>query len=506
MTDMVEPNVLAEGLQTVRRAPPGVLVVFGASGDLTSRKLLPALERLSRRRLLDPNFAVVGVARSRLDDQGFRDLMTAAVPHAGPGWADVVKHSRYLAGDYDDPDTFLRLRAQLDDLDEELGRPGNRTYYLATVPAMFDHVAGGLGDAGLNRPIREGAAVRLVIEKPFGRDLASARALDTALHKTFDEPQIYRIDHYLGKETVQNVLALRFANAIFEPLWNRRYVNHIQITVAESLGVEKRGGFYERAGALRDIVQNHVMQVLSLTLMEPPGSIDAQGIRDEKVKALRSVVVPTPDQVRTDVVRAQYDSGWSEGVAVPAYRQEPGVDPRSTTETYVAMKLHVDNWRWAGVPFYIRTGKRLPKRLTEVALQFQSVPHLAFNPAESRELRPNALVMRIQPDEGVALRFGAKVPGQAFKVRDVLMDMSYGASFLEEPPDAYERLLLDAMVGDPTLFIRSDEVDQAWQIVQPILTAWEEGQTPLAGYAAGTWGPRQADQLIERDGRQWRAP
>jgi glucose-6-phosphate 1-dehydrogenase len=371
---------------------------------------------------------------------------------------------------------------------------------------MFDHVAAGLGAVGLNQPPHPGAAVRLVIEKPFGRDLASARALDAALHGTFEERQIYRIDHYLGKETVQNVLALRFANLIFEPLWNRRYVNHVQITVAESLGVEKRGGFYERAGALRDIVQNHVMQVLSLTLMEPPGSIDSQGIRDEKVKALRSVVVPTPDQVLTDVVRAQYDSGWSEGVAVPAYRQEPGVDPRSTTETYVAMKLHVDNWRWAGVPFYIRTGKRLPKRLTEVALQFQDVPHLAFNAAESRELRPNALVMRIQPDEGVALRFGAKVPGQAFKVRDVLMDMSYGASFLEEPPDAYERLLLDAMVGDPTLFIRSDEVDQAWQIVQPILSTWEEGQTPLAGYAAGTWGPRQADQLIERDGRQWRAP
>jgi len=276
--------------------------------------------------------------------------------------------------------------------------------------------------------------------------------------------------------------------------------------VAEALGVEHRGGFYETAGALRDIVQNHVMQVLSLTLMEPPSTVDAQGIRDEKVKALRSVVIPAPNQVLTDVVRAQYDSGWSEGVAVPAYRQEPDVDSDSQTETYVAMKLHVDNWRWAGVPFYIRTGKRLPKRTTEVALQFQGVPHLAFSAAESRELRPNALVMRIQPDEGVALRFGAKVPGQSFKVRDVLMDMSYGASFLEEAPDAYERLLLDAMVGDPTLFIRSDEVDQAWQIVAPIQEAWAARAVPLAGYAAGTWGPRQADQLIERDGRQWRTP
>ncbi|HET6874070.1 MAG TPA: glucose-6-phosphate dehydrogenase, partial [Acidimicrobiales bacterium] len=294
--------------------------------------------------------------------------------------------------------------------------------------------------------------------------------------------------------------------AIFEPLWNRSYLDHVQITVAESLGVEKRGGFYETAGALRDIVQNHVMQVLSLTLMEPPGSIDAQGIRDEKVKALRSVVIPTPDDVRTNVVRAQYDSGWSEGKSVPAYREEPDVNPSSETETYVAMKLMCDNWRWAGVPIYIRTGKRLPKRLTEVALQFQNVPHLAFGKAESRELRPNALVLRIQPDEGVALRFGAKVPGQAFNVRDVLMDMSYGSAFMEDPPEAYERLLLDAMVGDPTLFIRSDEVDQAWRIVDPILDAWQGRSVPLAGYAAGTWGPRPADQLIERDGRAWRTP
>jgi glucose-6-phosphate 1-dehydrogenase len=500
------PNPLAEGMQATRRAPPGVLTVFGASGDLTSRKLLPALESLSRRRLLQPGFAVVGVARTPLDDQGFRDLMTTAVPDAGPAWEEVVKHSRYLAGEYDDPDTFSRLLVLLDDLDAELGHPGNRTFYLATIPAMFEKVADGLGAVGLQRPSQPGAAVRLVIEKPFGRDLDSARQLDAALHQEFDESQIYRIDHYLGKETVQNVLALRFANAIFEPLWNRSYIDHVQITVAESLGVEKRGGFYERAGALRDIVQNHVMQVLSLTLMEPPISIDSQGIRDEKVKALRSVVIPSTEQVLSDVVRGQYDSGWSEGVAVPAYRQEPDVDPKSETETFVAMKLTVDNWRWAGVPIYIRTGKRLPKRITEVALQFQGVPHLAFNAAESRDLRPNALVLRIQPDEGVALRFGAKVPGQAFKVRDVLMDMSYGASFLEEAPDAYERLLLDAMVGDPTLFIRSDEVDQAWQIVDPLLTTWEQRPVPLAGYAAGTWGPRQADQLIERDGRQWRTP
>jgi glucose-6-phosphate 1-dehydrogenase len=500
------PNPLAEGIRNTRKAPAGVLVVFGASGDLTHRKLLPALESLARKRLLPSGFAVVGVARTEMDDQAFRDLMADAAPDGGPAWDEVIKHSRYISGDYDHPDTFTKLSAALTDIESELDLPGNRTFYLATVPTMFERVADTLGSAGLNQPPKPDAAVRLVIEKPFGRDLESARELDAGLHRTFQEAQIYRIDHYLGKETVQNVLALRFANAIFEPLWNRSYIDHVQITVAEALGVEKRGGFYERAGALRDVVQNHVMQVLSLTLMEPPSTVDAQGIRDEKVKALRAVVIPTPDRVLTDVVRAQYDSGWSEGVAVPAYRQEPDVDPNSQTETYVAMKLYVDNWRWAGVPFYIRTGKRLPKRTTEVALQFQGVPHLAFSDGESRELRPNALVMRIQPDEGVALRFGAKVPGQSFNVRDVLMDMSYGASFLEEAPDAYERLLLDAMVGDPTLFIRSDEVDQAWQIVAPIQEAWQDRPVPLAGYAAGTWGPRQADQLIERDGRQWRTP
>ena len=370
---------------------------------------------------------------------------------------------------------------------------------------MFAEVASALGSVGLNHP-EDGGTARLVIEKPFGHDRKTAGELDAALHEVFDEDQIYRIDHYLGKETVQNVLALRFANAIFEPLWSRNYIDHVQITVAETIGVEKRGNFYEKAGALRDIVQNHVMQVLSLTLMEPPGTIDAEGIRDEKVKALHSVVIPTPEEVATMAVRAQYDSGWVEGKAVPGYRQEEGVSPTSQTETYVALKLLVDNWRWAGVPIYIRTGKRLPKRVTEVALQFKAVPHLAFPKSAATGLNPNELVMRIQPDEGVTLRFRAKVPGQAFMVRDVLMDFSYGAAFLEESPDAYERLLLDAMVGDPTLFIRSDEVDAAWRIVQPLLDAWESGSAPLAGYASGSWGPRQADILIERDGRRWRTP
>jgi len=498
-------NALAEGLDTVRRAPPGILVVFGASGDLTHRKLLPALERLSRRRLLPAAFAVVGVARSEMSDDGFRDLMAEAVPGAGPGWAEIIKNSSYISGEYAHPATFSALSARLAEVDEALGTGGNRTYYMATVPEVFGEVARALGSVGLNQPAN-GSAARLVIEKPFGHDRLTARELDSALHEVFEEEQIYRIDHYLGKETVQNVLALRFANAIFEPLWSRNYIDHVQVTVAETVGVEKRGSFYETAGALRDIVQNHVMQVLSLTLMEPPGTIDAQGIRDEKVKALRSVVVPKPSEVANVAVRAQYDSGWVEGNAVPGYRQEEGVSTQSQTETYVALKLSVDTWRWAGVPIYVRTGKRLPKRVTEVALQFKEVPHLAFPREAARGLHPNALVMRIQPDEGVTLRFGAKVPGQAFMVRDVLMDFSYGAAFLEEPPDAYERLLLDAMVGDPTLFIRSDEVDTAWGIVQPLLDTWSLGEAPLAGYAAGSWGPRPADSLIERDGRKWRTP
>jgi glucose-6-phosphate 1-dehydrogenase len=504
-TTTLPANSLAEGLDTVRRAPPGVLVVFGASGDLTHRKLLPALERLSRRRLLPAAFAVIGVARTEMSDDAFRDLMADAVPDAGPGWAEIIKNSVYIAGEYSHPDTFSALQKRLKDIDEAIGAGANRTYYLATIPEVFGSVARALGKVGLNEP-EPGGSARLVIEKPFGRDRVTARELDATLHEVFAEDQIYRIDHYLGKETVQNVLALRFANAIFEPLWSRNYIDHVQVTVAETVGVEKRGNFYETAGALRDIVQNHVMQVLSLTLMEPPGSIDAQGIRDEKVKALRSVVVPKPGEVPNIAVRAQYDSGWVEGKAVPGYRSEDGVSPKSQTETYVALKLTVDNWRWAGVPIYIRTGKRLPKRVTEVALQFKAVPHLAFPKAAATGLNPNALVMRIQPDEGVTLRFGAKVPGQAFMVRDVLMDFSYGAAFLEEPPDAYERLLLDAMVGDPTLFIRSDEVDTAWGIVQPLLDTWADDGAPLAGYASGSWGPRQADTLIERDGRRWRTP
>jgi glucose-6-phosphate 1-dehydrogenase len=499
-------NPLLEGLESDRRAPPCVLVVFGASGDLTSRKLMPALAQLAGNRRLPPAFAVVGVARTELSDDDFRKRMLEAVDKPSAAWENLVAGFRYVAGDYSHPDTFDALKKVLDEVDAERGTGGNRVYYLATVPQVFGEVAGALAQHGLNKPRDEGSFVRIVVEKPYGRDLESARALDAEMHAAFDEEQVYRIDHYLGKETVQNVLALRFANAIFEPIWNRRYVDHVQITVAESIGVGHRGGFYEGAGAMRDIVQNHVLQVLSLTLMEPPATIDAQGIRDEKVKALRAVDILSVDEVANDVVRAQYEGGWVEGEEVGAYRQEEGVDPHSRTETYVAMRVNVDNWRWAGVPFYVRTGKRLPKRYTEVAMEFHDVPHLPFGRKETRGLGPNAMVLRIQPDEGITLRFGAKVPGQAFKVRSVSMDFSYGAAFLEETPEAYERLLLDAMIGDPTLFIRTDEVEQAWRIVDPILEAWQDPSFPLAHYQAGTWGPREADRLLERDGRQWRTP
>lgn len=487
-----------------RHAPPCALVIFGASGDLTSRKILPSLAHLVDRNALPEEFTVVGVARTELDDAGFQKLALDAVPGCTPAWEKAVARFRYVTGEYDDLSTFSTLSSVLEDVDAECRTSGNRLYYLATIPSMFSEVAAQLAAVGLNKPGAGGTFSRLVIEKPFGRDLGSALALNRDLHACFAESEIYRIDHYLGKETVQNVLAFRFANALFEPIWDRRYVDHIQVTVAESIGVEHRGGFYETAGALRDIVQNHVMQIIGLILMEPPAQVDGQSIRDEKVKLLRSVMIPDPDTVDTISVRGQYEQGWVDGEQVPGYRQEEGVSPTSTTETYVALKLAVDNWRWAGVPVYVRTGKRLGRRLTEIALQFRKVPHLAFADRLSRELTPNYIVLRVQPEEGISIRFGAKVPGQAFRVKTVSMDFAYRDAFAGETPEAYERLILDALVGDPTLFIRADEVAQSWRIVDPILTAWsDEYAAPAATYPSGTWGPTEADLLIERDQRRW---
>ena len=493
-------------LDTVSPAPPLAMVIFGASGDLAGRKLLPALAALADHDALPAGFTVVGVARTQWDDDQFRKVALDAVPDAGPAWKKLVNRFHYVSGEYGHPDTFEALRQVLGEADATLGTGGNRLYYLATIPALFGTVATALGKHGCAGPGAGGSFARLLVEKPFGRDLAGAVALNETLHGSFDEDQIYRIDHYMGKETVQNVLALRFANAIFEPVWNRRYIDNIQITVAEQLGVEHRGGFYETAGALRDIVQNHVMQVLSLTLMEPPALIEAQSIRDEKVKLLDAVVVPTIDEAVGIAVRGQYTAGAIDGEPVVAYRQEPDVDPHSRTETYVALRLHVDNWRWAGVPIYVRTGKRLAKRATEVTLQFQRVPHLAFGSSLSRELQPNAMVLRIQPDDGICLRFGAKVPGEAFRVRSVGMDFSYARTFPGPTSGGYERLLHDAMIGDATLFIRTDEVEQAWRICDPFLQAWAEDGVPLAHYPAGSWGPHEAELLLANDLRQWRDP
>ncbi|HVA03052.1 MAG TPA: glucose-6-phosphate dehydrogenase [Acidimicrobiales bacterium] len=497
---------VAHSLDSVEPPPPLALVVFGASGDLASRKLLPAIAALAEHNALPDGFTVVGVARTQWTDDQFRQAALDAAPYAGPEWKKVVRRFRYVAGEYAEKPTFDKLKKVLGEADAKLGTGGNRVFYLATIPSMFGDVASALAEHGCNAPGDGGTFARIVVEKPFGRDLASAETLDAALHRAFEEDQIFRIDHYLGKETVQNVLALRFGNAIFEPIWNRRYVDHIQITVAEELGVEHRGGFYETAGALRDIVQNHVMQVLALTLMEPPATVDAQGIRDEKVKLLRAVMIPDVDEAVINSVRGQYAAGAIDGDPVVGYREEKGVDARSRTETFVALRLTVDNWRWAGVPVYIRTGKRLPQRATEVVLQFQRVPHLAFGGKLTRDLRPNMLLLRIQPDEGICLYFGAKVPGEAFRLRSVDMDFSYAEAFPGATAGGYERLLHDVMIGDATLFIRTDEVERAWQIVDPLLEAWSQDGVPLSQYSAGTWGPKEADALLARELRQWHEP
>ncbi|HVC14090.1 MAG TPA: glucose-6-phosphate dehydrogenase [Acidimicrobiales bacterium] len=489
------------------RTPPLVLVIFGASGDLTSRKILPALADLADRGRLADEFTVIGVARTPWSDEEFRNVALKDVAYGGDRWRKLVERFRYIPGEYASTETFDRLKGLLAEADDRYGTKGNRVYYLATVPSVFSLVADALSKESCNVPGEGGQFARLVVEKPYGHDLESALELDGAVHRAFHEDQIFRIDHYMGKETVQNVLALRFANAIFEPVWNRRYVEQVQITVAESIGVEHRGGFYETAGALRDIVQNHVMQVLALTLMEPPTGMDATHIRDEKVKLLKAVDIPTPDEAVDKSVRGQYTPGVIDGVAVPGYRDEQGVAPDSVTETYVALRLRVENWRWAGVPIYIRTGKRLPARVTEVALQFHSVPFLAFEGELARQLRPNTLALRIQPNEGISLHFGAKVPGEEFRVQSVAMDFLYDKAFGgDRGSDGYPRLLHDAMCGDATLFIRTDEVEQAWRIVDPYLQAWSEPGGGLHLYRAGTWGPHIADLLLERSGDAWRVP
>jgi glucose-6-phosphate 1-dehydrogenase len=481
-------------------ADPCVLVIFGASGDLTRRKLLPALYNLAESRLLPDSFAVLGVARPPIAEDDFRAQMKERVrdaegePLEGPLWDRLSGQLHYINGEFDDAQLYVRIRSLLAELDGKYGTPGNYLFYLAVPPGLFGTVALHLASAGLTKEAN-GRWRRLIVEKPFGRDLESARALNAELSSGLRESQIYRIDHYLGKETVQNLLAFRFANGIFEPVWNRRYVDHVQMTVAETVGVEQRGAYYETAGALRDMVQNHMFQLLTLVAMEPPISFRAEDVRDEKVKVLHAVQPFSPDDVSRDVVRAQYDG----------YRQEKNVAPDSTTETFVALKLLIDNWRWAGIPFYLRTGKKLPKRVTEIAVQFKRPPFMLFRNTSIEHLNPNVLIVRIQPNEGIALSFDAKVPGPLEKLGTVKMDFSYADYFGTEPSTGYETLLFDAMIGDPTLFHRMDIVEAGWQVVEPVLTAWQEnGVRDLASYEPGSIGPPAADLLLERSDRQWR--
>ena len=509
-TQALQQKVLWDEGRLPRVPEPGVIVIFGASGDLTARKLIPALYDLAAQRLLPLEFAVVGISRTELSHEEFRQRLRDALDEHRSGrvsddvWASFSKSIFYLAGDSKKPETYEELKDFLRELDAERGTEGNRIYYLSSSPSLFGAIVERLGEAGMSEE-EDGSYARLVVEKPFGRDLTSARELNGDIRRYFEETQIYRIDHYLGKDTVQNILALRFSNGIFEPVWNQHYVDHVQITVAEDMGVGTRGAFYEEAGALRDIVQNHVMQVLCLTAMEPPVTFDAESVREEKVKVLKAVRPIPEDEVENYAVRGQYARGWVFGEEVEGYREEVDVAPDSCTETYVALKVFVDNWRWAGVPFYIRAGKRLPKKATEIAIQFKPTPHTPFARGETRGLEPNVLVLRIQPEEGISLKIGAKVPGSGFEVSSVNMDLLYGTAFLEEAPDAYQRLLLDLMLGDPTLFIRADEAEGAWGILEPVMHAWSESKE-VAAYPAGTWGPKEADELLERDGRGWRRP
>jgi glucose-6-phosphate 1-dehydrogenase len=496
-----QENPLFEGLQLRRTPDPCVLTIFGASGDLTKKKLLPALYALAFRRLLPEKFAVVGVARTQESDDEFRERMKEALQeHARDEFRDEVwdtlsQGMRYVATDFSDEDGQDEVAQTLNELDEERGTGGNRVYYLAIPPSVFPTVVDALG----RRRSADGWT-RLIVEKPFGHDLESADELNAAIRQHFTEEEVFRIDHYLGKETVQNMLALRFSNGIFEPIWNRQFIDHVQITVAESIGIEGRAGYYEQAGAIRDIFQNHLLQLLAITAMEPPIDFTAESVRNEKVKVLRAMHTPGPKSV----VRGQYGRGFVEGEEVLGYREETGVAPNSATDTYVAAKLYVDSWRWADTPFYVRMGKRLARRETTIAIQFKRAPHPPFEETAGDGLRPNVLLVHIQPDEGVSLAIGAKVPGQGMTIRTVHMDFLYGGAFRTGMPEAYERLILDAMLGDATLFTRTDEVEEQWKLVDAIVAAWKRDRPSFPNYPAGTWGPPSADELLARDGRSWR--
>ena len=483
-------------------------MIFGATGDLAHRKLLPALYNLAHEGALPERFELIGVSRRDRPDADFRSDARASIEKFSRRKPDpnvlegLLANARYVPGSFDDDAVYSELDQTLAEFDQQAGHPLDRVFYLSTAPEFFPVIAGKLGAAGLNES--EKAQVRIVIEKPFGYDLASARQLNVEVLDEFDETQVFRIDHYLGKETVQNLFALRFANALFEPVWNRNFIDSVQITAAEDIGIGSRAGYYEGAGALRDLVQNHMMQLLALLAMEPPASFEANRLRDEKLKVLEAIVPPTVDQVASMAVRAQYGPGVVAGTQVPGYRDEPGVAPDSRTETYAALRLHVSNWRWAGVPFYLRTGKRLARKVTEIAVTLKPVPHLAFQSTGSVGVQANQIVLTVQPDEGVSVSLGAKIPGSRLRIRPVNMEFRYGTSFMSESPEAYERLILDAMRGDATLFTRNDEIEALWGIIDPILTAWhEDTSSPVPQYASGSAGPEEANLLLA-EGQRWR--
>jgi glucose-6-phosphate 1-dehydrogenase len=507
IAEQSEINPLREGLSTRAVPQPCSVVIFGATGDLTHRKLVPALYNLAADGELPPAVTVIGFARREKTDDQFRAEMEEATrkfsrqPVRDEIWKTFSQSIFYHQSEFADENGYRTLVDRLAKIDKERGTRGNRLFYFAVAPDQFEPILKNLKEVGLNRAA-EGSWARVIVEKPFGTDLASARELNRVVHNSFAENQTYRIDHFLGKETAQNILVLRFANAIFEPLWNTRYIDHVQVTAAETLGVEGRAGYYEGAGALRDMVQNHLLQLLCLVGMEAPTDLGADSIRDEKVKVVRSL--RRMSDVSTNVIRAQYAAGAINGKAVPGYREEKNVDSKSTTDTFVALRLQVDNWRWADVPIYMRVGKRLPKSATEISVHFKKAPAVLFN-KESVTLDQNVLVIRIQPDEGISLRMQAKVPGTSLRIEPVKMDFHYGTSFGKASPEAYERLLLDAMSGDATLFARSDEVEQAWAFIDPIEEAWHAKESPpLYFYPAGTWGPDEAEELLARDGRAWR--
>ncbi len=490
-----------------RIAPPAGVVLFGVTGDLAKRKLLPAIYDLANRGLLPPAFAITGFARRDWSLDQFIEFVRAAVvagartPFDERTWSHLAHRIRFVSGDFDDDAAFDRLAQTVAELDSERGTLGNHVFYLSVPPSSFPQVLGQLERSGLSRS-EAGAFRRVVIEKPFGHNLESARELDEVVSRVFPPESVFRIDHYLGKETVQNLLVMRFANQLFEPVWNSHYVDHVQITMAEDIGIGSRAGYYDGIGAARDVIQNHLLQLMALTAMEEPFSFDAAALRAEKVKVLSAVRLP--DDLDAHTARGQYGAGWQGGEKVKGYMEEDGVDPNSTTETYAAIRLEVDTRRWAGVPFYLRAGKRLGRRVTEIAVVFKRAPHLPFERSQTAELGENALVIRVQPDEGVTIRFGAKIPGTSMEVRDVTMDFGYGHAFTENSPEAYERLILDVLLGDPPLFPLQREVELSWEILDPILAHWNG--KPIETYRPGSWGPPSADAMLAAEGREWRRP